>query len=139
MIECGGGGGVLRPIVTSRFGIVTCRLGYADDRFLARGVAWHVDRLSIYGVCPGKNESAGQRKSGHLRNGNAWVRRLLCEFAQAAARSRCALKDKFQALKVSKEYKRSIAALGHKMLRTIYAMPSKHTPNTPTSGQNRGL
>lgn len=32
------------------------------------------------------------------RKGNAWVRRLLCELAQAASRSRCALKDKFAAL-----------------------------------------
>ena len=35
---------------------------------------------------------------GKTRKGNAWVRRLLCEFAQAASRSRCALKDKFAAL-----------------------------------------
>lgn len=82
---------------------------------------------SWVGMCPGNNESAGKRKSGRIRKGNAWVRRLLCEFAQAAGRSRCALKDKFQALKVRKGHKRSIVALGHKMLRTIYAMLSKKT------------
>jgi transposase len=82
---------------------------------------------SWVGICPGNNESAGKRKSGRIRKGNAWVRRLLCEFAQAAGRSRCALKDKFQALKVRKGHKRSIVALGHKMLRTIYAMLSKKT------------
>ena len=76
---------------------------------------------------PGNNESAGKRKSGRIRKGNAWVRRLLCEFAQAAGRSRCALKDKFQALSVRKGHKRSIVALGHKMLRTIYAMLRKNT------------
>lgn len=54
------------------------------------------------GMCPGNNESAGKRKSGRIKKGNAWVRRLLCEFAQAAGRSRCALKDKFQALSVRK-------------------------------------
>jgi hypothetical protein len=42
---------------------------------------------------------------------------LLCEFAQAAGRSRCALKDKFQALKVLKEHKRSIVALGQAPVR----------------------
>jgi transposase len=52
---------------------------------------------SWVGICPGNNESAGKRKSGKTRKGNAWVRRLLCEFAQAASRSRCALKDKFAA------------------------------------------
>lgn len=82
---------------------------------------------SWVGMCPGNNESAGKRKSGRIRRGNAWVRRLLCEFAQAAGRSRCALKDKFAALKVRKGHKRSIVALAHKMLRTIYAMLSKST------------
>ena len=82
---------------------------------------------SWVGICPGNNESAGKRKSGHIRKGNAWVRRLLCEFAQAAARSRCALKGKFQALSVRKGHKRSIVALAHKMLRIIYAMLSKKT------------
>jgi len=86
------------------------------------------ERLASWaGICPGNNESAGKRKSGRIRRGNAWVRRLLCEFAQAAARSRCALKDKFQALSVRKGHKRSIIALAHKMLRTIYAMLSKKT------------
>jgi transposase len=82
---------------------------------------------SWVGMCPGNNESAGKRKSGRIRKGNAWVRRLLCEFAQAAGRSRCAFKGKFQALNVRKGHKRSIVALGHKMLRTIYAMLSKNT------------
>ncbi len=82
---------------------------------------------SCVGICPGNNESTGKRKSGRIRIGNAWVSRLLCEFAQAAGRSRCALKDKFQALSVRKGHKRSIVALGHKMLRTIYAMLSKKT------------
>lgn len=46
-------------------------------------------------ICRGNNESAGKRKSGRISKGNAWVRRLLCEFAHAAGRSRCALKIKF--------------------------------------------
>jgi transposase len=82
---------------------------------------------SWVGICPGNNESAGKRKSGKTRKGNAWVRRLLCEFAQAGARSRCAFKDKFKALSMRKGHKRSVVALAHKMLRTIYAMLSKQT------------
>ncbi len=62
------------------------------------------------------------------RQGNAWVRRLLCEFAQAAARRRCALRDKFNALKIRKGHKKAIVALGHKLLRIIYAILSRHTP-----------
>ena len=76
---------------------------------------------------PGNNESEGRRKSARTRKDNAWVRRLLCEFAQATGCNRYALKDKFQALKVRKGHKRSIVALGQKMLRTICAMLSKKT------------
>lgn len=82
---------------------------------------------SWVGLCPGNNESAGKTKSGKIRKGNAWVRRLLCEFAQAAARTRCALKGKFEALKIRKGHKRSIVALAHKMLRIIYAMLRNRT------------
>lgn len=89
----------------------------------------NAQRLASWvGICPGNNESAGKRKSGKTRKGNAWVRRLLCEFAQAAARSRCALKDKFTTLAIRKGHKKSIVALGHKMLRIIYAMLSDGTP-----------
>ena len=56
------------------------------------------------------------------------MRRLLCEFAQAAARSRCALKDKFAALSIRKGHKKSIVALAHKMLRIIFAMLKNNTP-----------
>jgi transposase len=81
------------------------------------------ERLASWvGICPGNNESAGKRKSGRIRKGNAWVRRLLCEFAQAAARTRSALKAKFESLAIRKGHKKSVVALAHKMLRTIYAM-----------------
>ncbi|MDA0629650.1 IS110 family transposase, partial [Acinetobacter baumannii] len=66
------------------------------------------ERLASWvGICPGNNESAGKRKTGRIRKGNAWVRRLLCEFAQAAARTRCALKAKFDALTIRKGHKKS--------------------------------
>lgn len=87
------------------------------------------ERLASWvGICPGNNESAGKRKSGRTRKGNAWVRRLLCEFAQAASRTRCALKEKFSALAIRKGHKRSIVALAHKLLRIVYAMLATTTP-----------
>jgi transposase len=86
------------------------------------------ERLASWvGICPGNNESAGKRKTGRIRKGNAWVRRLLCEFAQAAARTRCALKAKFDALAIRKGRKKSVVALAHKMLRTVYAMLANGT------------
>ena len=85
------------------------------------------DRLASWvGVCPGNNESAGKRKSGKVRKGNPYVRRLLCEFAQAARRTKCAFKSKFDALVVRRGHKRSIIAIAHKMLRTIFFMLQRH-------------
>ena len=81
------------------------------------------DRLASWvGICPGNNESAGKRKSGHVRKGNLYVRRLLCEFAHAASRTTSVFKSKFQSLVVRRGYKRAIIAIGHKILRTIFFM-----------------
>jgi transposase len=86
------------------------------------------ERLASWvGICPGNNESAGKRMGGQIRKGNAWVRRLLCEFAHAAARTRCALKDKFDSMSIRKGHRKSIIALAHKMLRTVYAMLANGT------------
>ena len=84
------------------------------------------DRLvSWVGICPGNNESAGKRKSGRVRKGNLYVRRLLCEFAHAASRTKSVFKSKFEALIVRRGHKRSIVALAHKLLRTIFFMPDR--------------
>jgi len=81
------------------------------------------DRLASWiGICPGNHESAGKRKSGRARKGNPYVRRLLCEFAHAACRSNCAFKPKFDALMPRRGYKRSIVAIGHSIIRTIFFM-----------------
>ena len=81
------------------------------------------DRLASWvGLCPGNNESAGKRKSGRVRKGNPYVRRLLCEFAHAASRTKSAFQAKFQSLIVRRGHKRAIVALAHKMLRTIFFM-----------------
>lgn len=81
------------------------------------------DRLASWvGVCPGNNESAGKRKSGRARKGNPYVRRLLCEFAHAASKTQSVFKSKFQSLIVRRGHKRSIIAVAHKLLRTLFFM-----------------
>jgi len=81
------------------------------------------DRLASWvGICPGNNESAGKRKSGRVRKGNLYVRRLLCEFAHAASRTTSVFKSKFQSLVIRRGYKRAIIAIGHKILRNIFFM-----------------
>ncbi len=59
---------------------------------------------------------------GRVRKGNPYVRRLLCEFAHAASRTKSAFHAKFQSLIVRRGHKRAIVALALKMLRTIFFM-----------------
>jgi transposase len=93
------------------------------------GVFGQADRLASWaGVCPGNNESAGKRKSGRARKGNPYVRRLLCEFAHAARRTPSAFKSKFDSLIVRRGHKRSIIAIAHKLLRTIFYLLSRRQP-----------
>jgi transposase len=40
------------------------------------------------GRCPGTNDSAGKRRSGRTRKGSRWLRQVLIEAAQAAARTK---------------------------------------------------
>ncbi len=86
----------------------------------AFGSADHL--ASWVGICPSNNESAGKRKSGRVRKGNLYVRRLLCEFAHAASRTQSVFQSKFKALVVRRGHKRAIVALAHKILRTILFM-----------------
>lgn len=84
------------------------------------GTAKHL--ASWAGVCPGQNESAGKRTSGRTRKGNVMVRRILCEAAQAASRSASQFRGKYQSLVIRRGMKRSILAVGHKLLRVVFAL-----------------
>lgn len=81
------------------------------------------DKIASWvGLCPGNNESAGKRKSGKTRKGNYWVRRILCECAQAARRTRCQFKAKYEAIAARRGSKKAIIAIAHKLLRIVFAM-----------------
>lgn len=98
------------------------------------------ERLASWtGLCPGNNESAGKHKSGKIRRGNPYIRRLFCEFAQAASRSACVFKLKFQSLVVRRGHKRSIVAIAHKMLRTIFVMLMRNEPYRDSSVDHEAL
>lgn len=84
------------------------------------------DRLAAWAaLCPGNNESAGKRKSGRVRKGNAIIRYVLCECANAARMTKSSLAAKYKALMVRKPHKKAIVAVAHKMIRTIYLMLSR--------------
>ncbi|MCL4532368.1 MAG: IS110 family transposase, partial [Actinobacteria bacterium] len=52
-------------------------------------------------LCPGNNQSAGKRMSGWTGHGSPWLRGILVEAAQAAARSKNTyLASKYQRLVV---------------------------------------
>lgn len=88
-----------------------------------RSAFGHADRLASWvGICPGNHESAGKRKPGHVRKGNPYVRRLLCEFAHAASRTRSVFQSKFRSLIIRCGHKRAIVAIAHKILRTLFFM-----------------
>jgi transposase len=74
------------------------------------------------GVCPGQNESAGKRKSARARKGNPFLRRILCEAANAASRTRCSLQDKFKGLLIRRGRKRAIFAIAHKLLKIVFLL-----------------
>ena len=87
------------------------------------------DHLASWaGMCPGNNKSAGKRKRERQRKGNSYVRRLLCEFAQAARRTQSVFQAKHKAVAIRRGFKRAIMACAHKMLRIIWAMLLRKQP-----------
>ena len=79
-------------------------------------------------LCPGNNELAGKRKSGKTRHGNPIVRYLLCEAANAARRTKTVFRAKYESLVIRRGHKKTIIALAHKLVRTIYFVLVRRKP-----------
>ena len=87
------------------------------------------ERLASWaGLCPGNNQSAGKRISGRTRKGNAIIRGILIECANAARNTKSSLAGKFKSLKVRLSYKKCIVAIAHKLIKIIYFMLSRREP-----------
>ena len=87
------------------------------------------ERLACWAaLSPGNNESAGKRKSGRTRHGNAVIRFILCECANAARMTKSTLASKYRSLMVRKSHKKAIVAVAHKMIRLIFLMLSRRQP-----------
>lgn len=78
------------------------------------------------GLCPGNHESAGKHKTGKTRKGNHAVRTLLCEVANAARKTKSAMRDKYQSLVHRRGHKKAIIAVAHKIIRTIFVLFTRH-------------
>ena len=81
------------------------------------------------GLCPANHESAGVKKSVRTNRGNAWLKTTLTQSAWAATnRKGSRLQSRYHALKARCGNKRAIVALGHTLLKTIYAVLSTKMP-----------
>ena len=73
------------------------------------------------GLCPGDNESAGKRKSGKTRKGNALLRSTLVTCAHAATRNKGSyFYAQFMRVSAHRGRKRAYVAVAHSMLVAIY-------------------
>jgi transposase len=64
--------------------------------------------------CPGNHESAGERLRGATRQGSPWLRRMACQCAWAAARTKNTyLSSQFRRLAARRGKKRAIIAVAH--------------------------
>lgn len=69
------------------------------------------------GLCPGQHESAGKRLPVATRQGNRWLRRVLCQAAWAASRKKnCYLSALFRRIASRRGVKRALIALAHTLI-----------------------
>lgn len=73
------------------------------------------------GMAPGKNESAGKKKSSRTTNGDKYLKTILTECGWAATRTKGTyLKSKYESLVVRLGKKKALVAIGHKILIAAY-------------------
>ena len=80
------------------------------------------------GLCPGNNESGGKRRSGRTRRGNKVIKRMMCEAANAAVKTESQFQKKYKGLVIRRGHKRSIVAIGHKLIKTAYVVLKQKEP-----------
>lgn len=103
--------------------MLLAEIGVDMGRFAGR------DRLCSWaGMCPGNQESAGKKKSGRTRKGNAYVRSLLCEAANSARKTQSQFQGLYKGLVIRRGHKRAIVAVGHKILQVVYVLLSRKEP-----------
>jgi len=87
--------------------------------------------VSWAGVCPGNNESAGKRLSSNTRKGSPWLRRMACQSAWAAARTKNTyLSSQFKRLAARRGRKCAIMAVDHSILVIGYHLQQRRCTYT---------
>lgn len=111
-------------ISTTMAEIVVAETGADMGRFATAGhlVAWA-------GLCPRNDESAGKRRSTHLRPGADWLRTALVQCAWAAIRKKDGrFEGLFYRLRSRAGAKKAIIAVAAEMLRCAWHMLSRRQP-----------
>jgi transposase len=82
------------------------------------------------GMCPGPNESAGQRRSGKTTKGSRWLRTALGQAAWAASPTKgTALAAQYRRHAARRGRKRALVALGHTLLEIAYHVLQGRVPD----------
>ena len=75
------------------------------------------------GLCPGRYESAGKRKSGKIRKGSQWLRRCLCQGAWAVSmQKKNSWSALYRRLAARRGSKRATIAVAHNLLVIAYSI-----------------
>jgi transposase len=78
---------------------------------------------SWMGACPGREESAGVNRSGRCPKGNSYLRRILCQAAQAAVRTKNShFQSVFRRLTPRLGYTKAIWAIVRRMAEVIWTV-----------------
>jgi transposase len=84
-------------------------------------------RLAAWcGLCPGNHQTADKRKSVRTRKGNPYVRSLLVEIGNAAVKTQCYFREKYQSLRARLGHKKTIVAIAHKIIKVLYCMITRN-------------
>jgi transposase len=81
------------------------------------------------GMCPGNNQSAGKRKSGHTTKANRWLKAALTQAAWAASRTRRSYYSaQHRRLTTRRGIKRATIAVAHSLLVTTHCLLADPQP-----------
>jgi transposase len=112
------------PPIKDAASVIIAEMGVNMDLFLTEG---HLS--SWAGMSPGNNESAGKKKSGATTHGNLYLKTILTEFAWIASKMKGTyLWSKYQSLIGRKGKKKTLVAVGHKILISCYQVLKYKVP-----------